>query len=79
MNGSDLSKVSHKKDLGIANSNNLKPSKHCLDVVKTANKLVVYNGRTFENSKLSQPERKLSTTKFLGGIRNVHFINSQKI
>ena len=49
MNGSELSKVSHKKDLGISISNDLKPSKHCSDVVKKANKLVGFIGRTFEH------------------------------
>ena len=29
MNGSEISKVSHEKDLGITISNDLKPSKHC--------------------------------------------------
>ena len=48
MNGSDLSKVTHEKDLGITISTDLKPSKHCSDVVKTANKLVGFIGRTFE-------------------------------
>ena len=48
MNGSEPSKVSHKKDLGETISNDLKPSKHCSDVVKKANKLVGFIGRTFE-------------------------------
>ena len=39
MNGSKLSKVSHEKDLGVTINNDLKPSKHCSDIVKTANKL----------------------------------------
>ena len=30
-------------------SDDLKPSKHCSDVIKTAKKLVGFIGRTFEN------------------------------
>ena len=56
MNGSELSKLSHEKDLRITISNDLKPSKDCLDVVKTANKLVGFIGRTFQNkSEKSYP------------------------
>ena len=40
MNGSKLSKVSHEKDLEVTIGKDLKSSKHCLDVVKKANKLV---------------------------------------
>ena len=29
MNGSELSKVNHEKDLGVTISNDLKPDKHC--------------------------------------------------
>ena len=47
MNGSELSKVSHKKDLRITISNDLKPSEHCSDAIKTANKLVGFICRTF--------------------------------
>ena len=47
MNGSELSKVNHEKDLGVTISNDLKPNKHCSDVKKT-NKLVGFIGRTFE-------------------------------
>ena len=39
-NGSELSKLSHEKKLRVTISNDLKHCKHCLDVVKTANKLV---------------------------------------
>ena len=39
MNGSKLSKASNEK--------HFKPSKHCSDVVKTANKLVGFLERTF--------------------------------
>ena len=43
-----LSKVNHEKDLRITISNDLKPSKHCSDVVKKFYKLVGFIGRTFE-------------------------------
>ena len=46
MNGSELSKVSHKKDLEVTISNDPKSSKHCSDIVKTANKLVGFIRRT---------------------------------
>ena len=36
INGSELSKVSHEKDLGITISNDLKSDKHCSDVVRKA-------------------------------------------
>ena len=48
MNGTKPSKVSHEKDLEVTISNDLKPCKHCSDVVKTANKLVGFIRRTFE-------------------------------
>ena len=53
--GSKLSKVDHEKDLVVTICNDLKPSKHCSDVVKTANKLVGFIGRTFKckSEKLS--------------------------
>ena len=47
MNGSELSKVNHEKDLGVTIINDIKPDKHCSDV-KKANKLVCFIGRTFE-------------------------------
>ena len=47
-NGSELSKVSHEKDLGVTIGNDLKPSKHCSTVGKTATKLVDFIRRTFE-------------------------------
>ena len=48
MNGSELSKVSHEKDLDVTISNDLKPSKHCSHVVMKANKLVGFIGTTCE-------------------------------
>ena len=48
MNGSQLSMVNHEKDLEVTISNDFKPGKHCSDVVKNANKLVGFIGRTFE-------------------------------
>ena len=47
MNDSDLSKVTHEKDLGVTISNDLKPGKHCSNVVKKANNPVDFIGRTF--------------------------------
>ena len=49
MNGQKLKEVNKEKDLGVTISNDLKPSKHCSEVVKTANRLVGFIGRTFEN------------------------------
>ena len=48
MNGAELSKVTKEKDLGVVISSDLKPSLHCKEVMKTANKLVGFIGRTFE-------------------------------
>ena len=48
MNGSELSKINHEKNLGVTISNALKPGKHCSDVVKKAKKLVGFIGRIFE-------------------------------
>ena len=49
MNGQQLSAVNKEKDLGIIISSDLKPSQHCSEVAKTANKLVGFIGRAFEN------------------------------
>ena len=49
MNGEILEAVRIEKDLGILISSDLKPSKHCSEVVKKANKLVGFFGRVFEN------------------------------
>ena len=48
MNGKQLAKVEQEKDLGVVISNDLKPSKQCSEVVKTANKLIGFIGRSFE-------------------------------
>ena len=48
MNGTEIPKVSKEKDLGVTISSDLKPTNHCSDVVKTANKLTGFIGRTFE-------------------------------
>ena len=48
MNGIELLKVNEEKDLGVTISSDLKPGKHCTEVVKTANKLIGFIGRTFE-------------------------------
>ncbi len=45
MNGVELSVT----NFGVMVSNDLKPSNQCLKVVKTANKLVGFIGRTFEH------------------------------
>ena len=49
MNGQQLNAVNKEKDLGIIISSDLKPSQHCSEVAKTANKLVGFIGRAFEN------------------------------
>ena len=49
MNGQQLSAVNKEKDLGVLVTNDLKPGQHCSQVVKTANKLVGFIGRVFEN------------------------------
>ena len=49
MNGEILEAVNKEKDLGILISSDLKPSQHCSEVVKKANKLVGFIGRVFEN------------------------------
>ncbi len=49
MNGVELSVTNTKKDLGVMISDDLKPSNQCSKVVKTANRLVGFIGRTFEH------------------------------
>ena len=56
MNGFKVSKINHEKDLEETISNDLKSAKHCSDFVKKANRLVDFNGRTFE----FKSEKKLS-------------------
>ncbi len=48
MNGVQLSKVDQEKDLGVKISNDLKPNLQCREVIKKANKLIGFIGRTFE-------------------------------
>ena len=48
LNGSELCKVNHEKDLGIIVCNDLKPGKHISEVVKTANKITGFIGRAFD-------------------------------
>ena len=48
MTNMPLSSVEKEKDLGVVVSKDLKPSQHCTETVKTANKLVGFIGRTFE-------------------------------
>ncbi len=47
MNGVELSETNNETDLGVIISDNLKSSNQCSKVVKTANKLVGFIGRTF--------------------------------
>ncbi len=49
MNGVELSVTNTETDLGVKISDDLKPSNQCSKVFKTANKLVGFNGRTFEH------------------------------
>ena len=49
MNGAELSKVDQERDLGVLISKDLKPSLQCKEVIKTANKLIGFIGRTFEH------------------------------
>ena len=48
MNNTAILKVNEEKDLGVTICHDLKPGKHCSEVVKTANKLVNFIGRAFE-------------------------------
>ncbi len=48
MNGVQLSEVDQEKDLGVIISNDLKPNLQCKEVIKKANKLIGFIGRTFE-------------------------------
>ena len=48
MNGVQLSKVDQEKDLGVIISNDLKLNAQCKEVIKTANRLIGFIGRTFE-------------------------------
>ncbi len=49
MNGVELSVTNTEKDLGVMISDDLKLSNQCSKVIKTANKLVGFIGRTFEH------------------------------
>ncbi len=49
MNGVELSVTNTEKDLGVMISDDLKSSNQCSKVLKTANKLVGFIGRTFEH------------------------------
>ncbi len=55
MNGVQLSKVDLEKDLGVIISNDLKPNLQCKEVIKKANKLIGFIGRTFEYKSESHP------------------------
>ena len=43
-----LASTEKEVDLGVVVSKELKPNQHCTEIVKTANKLVWFIGRTFE-------------------------------
>ena len=49
MNDTQLQVVDKEKDLGVIISNNLKPSQQCAEVVKKANKIIGFIGRSFEH------------------------------
>ncbi len=49
MKGVELSVTNTETDLGVMICDDLKPSKQCSEVVKTANKLAGSVGRTFEH------------------------------
>ncbi len=49
MNGVELSVTNIETVLGVMISDDLKPSNQCSKVVKTANKLVGFIGRTFKH------------------------------
>ncbi len=49
MNRVELSVTNTEKDLGVMISDDLKPSNECSKVVKTANRLVGFIGRTFKH------------------------------
>ncbi len=49
MNAVELSVTTTETDLGVMISDDLKPCNQCSKVVKTANKLVGFIGRTFEH------------------------------
>ena len=52
MNGSELSKVSYRKDLWVTISKDFKHSKHSSVIVMTGNKLVGFIGRTFKHKSV---------------------------
>ncbi len=49
MNGVELSVTNTETDLGVMISDDMKPCNQCSKVVKTANKLVGFIGRTFKH------------------------------
>ena len=48
MNGIQLAKFEQEKDLSVVILSDLKSSKQCSEVVKTANKMIEFIGRSFE-------------------------------
>ncbi len=61
MNDRQLLSVDKEKDLGILITGDLKPSHHCSEDVKTANKLIGFIRHTFEN-KLEKVILKLNNS-----------------
>ena len=49
MNGTQLKSIEREKDLGVTVSNDLKPSQQCSEVVKKANEIIGFVGRSFEH------------------------------
>ncbi len=49
MDDTEIPKFNEEKDLGVTISSDLKPAKHCSELVKTATKLIGSIGRTFES------------------------------
>ncbi len=48
MNETEIPEVNEEKYLAVNISSDLKPARHCSEVVKTANQLIDFIGRTFE-------------------------------
>ena len=49
MKGTQLKTIEREKDLGLTISNDLMPSQQCSEVVKKANKIIGFIGRSFKH------------------------------